>query len=126
MSKASHIRTNKAKTANKNSAITAQKVGMSMGLTPYQTFFEIAEMANGGQAVITLNAMKPVIKEGLTELSYQGITDLAISANIKVWKHYKTDPELAGIYQEIWEMIDGYALNNLKGEALNFYINATD
>lgn len=126
MSKASHIRANKAKTTIERSAIAAQKAGMSMGLTPYQTFFEIAEMANAGQATLTLTAMKPVIKQSLTELSYAGITDLAIAANFKVWQHYKSNPKLAAIYQEIWEMVDGYATSNLKGKELIFYINATD
>lgn len=126
MSKGNRIRTNKAKTAIGNTAVLAANIGMSIGLTPFQSFFEIAEMANAGQATITLTAMKPIIEKTIDEISYTGITDLSIAVNHKVWQHHESNPKLAAIYQEIWEMVDSHALSHLKGKELNFYVHATN
>ena len=54
------------------------------------------------------------------------LTELVIVLNWKIWQHYQTNPELAKLYNELWEKADAYALDNLKGTELDFFLTVTD
>ena len=57
---------------------------------------------------------------------YKYLTELVMVLNWKIWQHYQTNPKLAELYNEIWEVADEYALDNLKGEELSYFLRATD
>lgn len=55
------------------------------------------------------------------------LTELAIILNWKIWWHYdKGNTSFAKLYDKLWKEVDAYAMDNLKGEELQFYINVTD
>lgn len=53
-------------------------------------------------------------------------TEFVLALNHKIWQHYKTNKELAIVYETLWKMADEFALNTFKGEELTYYYNTTD
>ena len=60
------------------------------------------------------------------DTDYKVLTELAMVLNWKVWEHYQKNQKLAEIYNKLWDKTDRYAKNNLKGEALTYYLDTTD
>lgn len=59
--------------------------------------------------------------------NYKYLTELVIVLNWKLWQHYELgNNELSDVYQELWEKADGYAMDHLKGEELNYFFRTTD
>lgn len=46
--------------------------------------------------------------------------------NHKIWQHYESNHELAALYDRLWREADEYAMNNFKGEELDYYYRVTD
>lgn len=55
-------------------------------------------------------------------------TELVIVLNWKIWQHYEKNGscELSRLYNELWEKADSYAMDNLKGKELDFFLRITD
>jgi len=56
------------------------------------------------------------------------LTELVIVLNWKIWQHYQQNGscELSRLYNELWEKADSFAMNNLKGAELDFFLKVTD
>lgn len=52
---------------------------------------------------------------------YKFFTELTLVLNHKIWQHYKSNRELAALYDRLWREADEYAMNNFKGEELDYY-----
>lgn len=46
--------------------------------------------------------------------------------NHKIWQHYESNRKLAALYDRLWREADEYAMNNFKGEELDYYYRITD
>jgi hypothetical protein len=57
---------------------------------------------------------------------YIYLTELVIVLNHKIWQWYEKDEKYARLYNELWEVADSYACNNLKGEEASFFYQITD
>lgn len=57
--------------------------------------------------------------------NYKFFTELVIVLNHKIWQHYEGDRELAALYDRLWREADEYAMNNFKGEELDYYYRVT-
>lgn len=57
---------------------------------------------------------------------YKFFTELTLVLNHKIWQHYKSNRELAALYDRLWREADEYAMNNFKGEELDYYYRVTD
>jgi hypothetical protein len=57
---------------------------------------------------------------------YKFFTELTLVLNHKIWQHYEGDRELAALYDRLWREADEYAMNNFKGEELDYYYRITD
>lgn len=75
-----------------------------------------------------INAVKDTFKRAFSEWAgnYIYLTELVITLNLKIWEHYKTNEELARVYNDLWEQTDAYACDNLKGEERAFFYRVTD
>lgn len=59
--------------------------------------------------------------------NYEYLTELVIVLNWKIWEWYeKGNAELASLYQTLWAKTDTYAMDNLVGDELNYFIRVTD
>lgn len=80
--------------------------------------------------VFGANAVKETFNRAFKEWksNYVYLTELVITLNLKIWQHYQANGscELSILYNELWEKADNYALENLKGEELNFFYRITD
>lgn len=57
---------------------------------------------------------------------YKYLTELILVLNHKIWLYYEMRPDIAKLYNSLWEKTDQYAMENLKGNELNYYLNVTD
>lgn len=58
---------------------------------------------------------------------YRYLTDLVIQLNWKLWDHYsKGNEKIAKLYNDLWEKADEYALDNLQGDELRYFLEQTD
>ena len=58
--------------------------------------------------------------------NYIYLTELVLVLNWKIWQWYGKIEEFAEVYNELWEMADMYAMENLHGEEMNYFITTTD
>lgn len=58
--------------------------------------------------------------------NYKYLTELVMVLNHKIWQWFEKNSTLAAIYNRFWEIADQYALNNLKGEELDYFYRVTD
>lgn len=59
---------------------------------------------------------------------YRYLTDLVMALNHKIWQHWEKDPEspYATLYDDLWRQTDSYAMENLTGAKLKYYLEVTD
>ena len=57
---------------------------------------------------------------------YKFFTELTLVLNHKIWQHCEINCELAALYDRLWREADEYAMNNFKGEELDYYYRITD
>ena len=58
--------------------------------------------------------------------NYIYITELVMVLNWKIWRWYEHNEGYALLYNKLWEELDQYCLDHLKGEELEYYIRTTD
>jgi len=58
--------------------------------------------------------------------NYIYLTELVMVLNHKIWQWYEELPEYGKLYDELWRKADEYALDNLKGEELKYFLQTTD
>ena len=52
--------------------------------------------------------------------------ELTLVLNHKIWQYYENRPDMAVLYNTLWEQADQYAKENLKGNELSYYWEVTD
>ena len=57
---------------------------------------------------------------------YKFLTELTLVLNHKIWQYYENRPDMAVLYNTLWEQADQYAKENLKGNELSYYWEVTD
>lgn len=90
-------------------------------ITTFYSDFGIAEFFG-------LNAVKDTYKNAFAswKYDYKYLTELVMVLNWKIWEHYKTNEELANVYQSLYYKARTYALDNLKGMELDYYLKTTN
>jgi hypothetical protein len=84
--------------------------------------FTIADHFGGDAVKDTFNR---AFKEWKT--NYKMLTELIIVLNHKIWQHYEADHDaLAHLYNDCWAEADAYAMDNLKGDELTYFLEMTD
>ena len=74
------------------------------------------------------DAIRDTYKRAFAEWrhDYVYLTELVIVLNHKIWQHYQRNDAYARLYNDLWELADLYAQENLKGEELSFFYRITD
>lgn len=95
------------------------------GYEPFTTFWEdftIAEPFGD-------NAIKETYEKAFKEWksNYKYLTELVMILNWKMWHFwYLKQDKTSMIYQKLFEESSEWALDNLKGEELSYYLETTD
>ena len=58
--------------------------------------------------------------------NYEYLTELVMVLNWKIWQWYEKNGSIGRLYSDLWEQADEYALENLEGEALSYFLTVTD
>lgn len=58
--------------------------------------------------------------------NYVYLTELVMILNWKIWAWYEIDETMAEMYQRFWKELDEYALDNLKGDELTYFLETID
>lgn len=90
-------------------------------ITTFQNDFSVAD-AFGTSAVT--DTFKRAFEEW--KGNYKYLTELVMVLNHKIWQWFEKNAALAAMYNVFWEIADQYALNNLKGEELDYFYRVTD
>lgn len=57
---------------------------------------------------------------------YRYLTDLVMVLNHKLWAWYGKNDALARLYDRLYWQAADYAIDNLKGDELRYYLEVTD
>ena len=78
--------------------------------------------------VFGVDAIKDTFKRAFNEWKKDHVylTELVIVLNHKIFAWYEKNNVVAKLYSELWEQADAYAMDNLKGEELDFFLKTTD
>lgn len=95
------------------------------GYKPQTTFwgdFSIAEKFGEKEVEDTYNR---AFKHWKHDKVY--LTELVMVLNWKIHWHYDDgNHKLANLYNKLWSTADAYAMDNLKGDDLRYFLNTTD
>lgn len=94
------------------------------GYKPITTFYEDFSIADR----FGISAIKDTFKRAFENWkdNYQYLTELVMALNWKIWEHYENNEKIARVYNDLWEKADGYAMDNLKGDELRYFLSTTD
>lgn len=94
------------------------------GYKPKTTFYMDFSIADG----FGVDAIKDTYNRAFE--SWKGdteyVTELAMVLNWKIWEHYDHNDKYARVYNDLWEQIDIWCMDNLKGDDLKYYYRTTD
>ena len=54
------------------------------------------------------------------------ITELALVLNWKSWEYAESNPDLSRLYEYLWDIVNTWCYDNLKGRDLDYYYKTTD
>ena len=95
------------------------------GYEPQTTFYEDFSIADA----FGMSAVKDTFKRGLETaeaLGYIYLTEFVMALNWKIWEHYKSNEQLARVYNDLWMKAVEIATSTLQGEELMYYYRTTD
>ena len=58
--------------------------------------------------------------------NYRYITELVMALNWKCWRWYEVNDDYCKLYKELYEKLNDWCFENLKGEELDYFIDTTD
>ena len=96
-------------------------------VTGYQcmtTFFEDFSIAER----FGYNAVEDTFNRAFNEwkTDYKYLTELVMILNWKIWQFHGKCDDLALLYDKCWRIADNYAMENLQGEELRYFIRTID
>lgn len=95
------------------------------GYEPQTTFWQDFSIADRFGAYAIVDTYNRAFNEWKTNYIY--LTELVMVLNHKCWAFYHLKKnDLCELYKSLYERADEYALDNLKGEELEYFIRTTD
>lgn len=88
------------------------------------TFWEDFSIADRFGLAAVLDTFNRAFREWKGD--YKFLTELTLVLNHKIWQYYENRPDMAVLYNALWEQADQYAKENLKGNELSYYWEVTD
>ena len=94
------------------------------GYKPFTTFYEDFSIADNFGMLAINDTYKRAFNEW--KHNYKYITEFIMVLNWKIHEHYGSNENYAKVYDALWRKADEWAMDNLKGEALQYYLRTTD
>ena len=93
------------------------------GYEPITTFWSDFTIADA----FGVDAVEDTFNRAFAEWKsdYKYLTELTLVLNHKMWQHENIEV-LYELYRSLWYIADDYALNNLKGDELTYFLRVLD
>lgn len=105
--------------------MTFREVMAEYGYETKTTFWDDFSIADRFGIGAIKDTYKRAFKGWHTSVVY--LTELIMVLNHKMWFYYERgDQEKYKVYLDLWTGADGWAVDNLKGEDLDYYYKTTD
>ena len=111
--------------SNPNFSLNLSEADTKKHSYTYQTMRHFNEIYPNDEFYFILGADSLFAFEEWKE-HYKYLTELILVLNHKIWQYHDTCPEFAALYNSLWEKADLYAVENLKGEELDYFYEVTD
>ena len=95
-----------------------------LGYKPITTFWMDFSIAEQYSKAGVIDTFRRAMKEW--KHNYKYLTELVMVLNHKIAQHHRTFPELANLYHQLFEQAELYAIENLRGEELQYYYDTTN
>lgn len=95
-----------------------------LGYKPKTTFWEDFSIADKFGLAAVKDTYNRAFDAWKSDHIY--LTELVLVLNWKIGQHYKSNEELARLYNDLWEAADAYACDNLEGDELAYFYRTTD
>ena len=104
--------------------MTFRQIMAENGYEVQTTFWEDFSIADR----FGISAIKDTYNRAFNEWKHncKYLTELVLVLNHKIWQYNEKHPEIAKLYNSLWEEVDLYANENLKGDELNYFYQTTD
>lgn len=93
------------------------------GYKPITTFYEDFSIADKFGIGAIKDTYNRAFKEWKSDYKY--LTELVMVMSWKSFEH-ETNMQYCELYSDLYYKLDNYAMKNLKGEELDYYIRTTD
>lgn len=93
------------------------------GYKPITTFYEDFSIADKFGIGAIKDTYNRAFKEWKSDYKY--LTELVMVMSWKSFEH-ETNMQYCKLYSDLYYKLDNYAMKNLKGEELDYYIHTTD
>lgn len=94
------------------------------GYKPITTFWQDFDIADNFGVAAVQDTYRRAFREW--KHNYKYLTEQVLVLNHKAWQHVETNPVLSEVYVTLFETADNYAINNLKGQELDYFFMITD
>jgi hypothetical protein len=94
------------------------------GYEPITTFYDDFSIADKFGAEAIKDTYNRAFKEWKHDYKY--LTELIMALNWKCWRWSEKDQAISKLYTELFQTAYDYAIENLKGEELSYFIRTTD
>ena len=94
------------------------------GYKPISTFYTDFSIADNFGATAIMDTYTRATEEWKND--YKMLTELVMVLNWKIWEHNDRNQKYARLYTRLYEELDRYAIDTLKGEELSYFFSTTD
>lgn len=102
----------------------SQFAKQELGYDTITTFWEDFSIADRFGFAAVKDTFNRAFAEWKTDYKY--LTELVLVLNHKIWQHYRENPKLAELYNELWNKAYDYACKNLKGEDYKYFYKVVE
>ena len=96
----------------------------TLGYKQITTFFMDFSIADNFGIIAIKDTYNRAFKAWKNDYKY--LTELVMVLNWKIHQWYEENEKYAELYNSLWEKCDAYAMDNLKGEELRYFLKTTD
>ena len=108
-----------------NPAFERWTMAEMIGYEPITTFWQDFSIADAFGDEAIKDTFNRAFKEWKSD--YKFLTELVMVLNHKMWKYHRSgNTERSIVYQKLFETSRDYAIKNLKGDELSYYLRVTD
>lgn len=101
-----------------------QFIKQEIGYECKTTFWMDFSIADRFGIAAVKDTFKRAFKEWRTNVVY--LTELVLVLNHKIWQHHGINGTMSKVYYDIWNDTNTWALDNLKGDDMDYYWRTLD